>query len=159
MLSKKKKIFVLVGMVALLVVTGCLNIFLNNKAEQANANEGNVTYASFFAAHRAERESTRSATMLYLDAIIQNEASSEEAVRDAESQKLAITKSMETELVLESLIKALGFEDAVVTGSTNNINVIVKSADMTEAQAAQILDIIVRETDKTATNVRVVPIS
>ena len=28
MLSKKKKLFILFGMVALLVVTGCLNLFL-----------------------------------------------------------------------------------------------------------------------------------
>ena len=32
MLSKKSKIFVLVGMLALLVVTGYLNIYLNNRA-------------------------------------------------------------------------------------------------------------------------------
>ena len=33
MLSKKSKIFVLVGMLALLVVTGYLNIYLNNRAD------------------------------------------------------------------------------------------------------------------------------
>ena len=37
MLGKKSKIFVLVGMIALLVLTGVLNIYLNKSAEKANA--------------------------------------------------------------------------------------------------------------------------
>lgn len=158
MLSKKKKIFILTGMVALLVVTGCLNILLNNKATKANASSGNVTYGNFFTTYRADRQATRDQTVLYLDAIIQNEASSQEAVRDAEAQKLALTKNMDVELVLEGLIKALGYEDAIVTATTENVNVILKSGELTEEQVAQVLDIIVSETDKTALDVRVIPV-
>ncbi len=158
MLSKKKKIFVLVGMVALLVATGVLNVVLNNKSQAAAVGE-TVTYASFFDAHRAERATTRSETMLYLDAIIANEATSAQAKTDAETQKLELTSAMETELVLESLIKGLGFEDAVVTNTTNNLNVIVRCENLTQDQATQILDVIVRETDKTASGVRIIPIS
>ncbi len=157
MLSKKKKIFILVGMVALLVVTGCLNIFLNNKATRANASD-NVTYGNFFTTYRTDRQATRDQTILYLDAIINNEASTEEAVKNAESQKLALTKNMDLELVLEGLIKALGFEDAIVTASTENINIIIKSDELTEAEVAQVLDIVVSETDKTALDVRILPV-
>ena len=59
--------------------------------------------------------------------------------------------------MLEGLIKALGFEDAVVTSTTENINVIVKCGEMTGTQAAQILEIIVTETETNATNVRIIP--
>ncbi|MDE6398646.1 MAG: SpoIIIAH-like family protein, partial [Clostridiales bacterium] len=90
--------------------------------------------------------------------IIQNEASSEDAVRDAEAQKLSLTKNMDLELVLEGLIKALGFEDAIVTASTENINVILKSGELTEAEVAQVLDVVISETDKTALDVRVIPV-
>ena len=158
MLSKKKKIFILAGMVALLVVTGCLNIFLNTRATKANASSGEVTYGNFFTTYRTDRQSTRDQTILYLDAIIQNEASSEDAVRDAEAQKLSLTKNMDLELVLEGLIKALGFEDAIVTASTENINVILKSGELTEAEVAQVLDVVISETDKTALDVRVIPV-
>lgn len=158
MLSKKKKIFILVGMVALLVVTGCLNIFLNNKSTKASASDDVTSYGNFFMTYRTDRQATRDQTIMYLDAIIQNEASTEDAVKNAEAQKLALTKNMDLELVLEGLIKALGFEDAIVTASTENINVIIKSDEMTEAEVAQVLDIIVSETDKTALDVRIIPV-
>lgn len=156
MLSKKKKIFVLVGMVALLVVTGCLNIFLNAKVTDANA--GNVDYGNYFTSFRNERKATRDQTMLYLDAIINNQASSEEAIKDAQAQKLELTKNMEVELVLEGLIKALGFEEAVVTNTTENVNIIIKSKELTSDQVAQVLELVVTETEKTAGNVRIIPV-
>ena len=158
MLSKKKKIFILVGMVALLVVTGCLNIFLNNKSSQA-ANAETVTYGNFFTTYRTDRTVTREQTMLYLNEIIANEASSEEAIKEAQAQKLSLSQNMELELVLEGLIKALGFEDAIVTATTDSINVIIKSGELTEAEVAQVLDIIVTETDRTANDVRIIPVA
>ena len=79
-------------------------------------------------------------------------------MRDAEAQKLSLTKNMDLELVLEGLIKALGFEDAIVTASTENINVILKSDELTEAEVAQVLDVIVSETDKSALDVRIIPV-
>lgn len=156
MLSKKKKIFILIGMVALLVVTGCLNVFLNKKTTKANAET--VTYGNFFTTYRTDRKTTRDQTIMYLDAIIENGASTSDAVAKAEAQKLYLTKSMDTELVLEGLIKSLGFEDAIVTTSTESINVIIKSDELTEAEVAQVLDIIVTETDKAATDVRIIPV-
>lgn len=159
MLSKKKKIFVLVGMVALLAAAACLNIFLNRTSDKADAgSDGVTTYGSFFETYRADRQTTRGQTMLYYDAIIANEASSAEAVADAEAAKLELAQNMEIELVIEGLIKSLGFEDAVVTNTTENINVIVKSAELTSEEAAQILDIVTTETDKTALDVRIIPV-
>lgn len=159
MLSKKKKIFVLVGMVALLAAAAVLNIFLNRTPAQAQPGSGDgATAASFFETYRTERKTTRDQSMLYYDAIIANEASTAEAIADAEAAKLALTRNMEVELVIEGLIKALGFEDAVVTNTTENINVIVKAPELTSAEAAQILDIITTETEKTALDVRIIPV-
>lgn len=158
MLSKKKKVFILIGMVALLVVTGCLNIFLNKNSDPLDPIGGSLNNASFFDTFRADRTSTREQTVLYLDAIIENPSSTAEAKADAEASKKTLTDNMEMELVIEGLIKALGFADAVVTNSTENINIIVKSTELNDTQVAQILDIIVTETDKAATNVRIIPV-
>ena len=157
MLGKKGKIFVLAGMIALLVVTGVLNIYLNKSAQKANAGTDTVTSADFFAAYRTDRTETRNQTIMYLDAIIKDEASSEEAVKKAEDDKLALTSAMDTELVLEGLIKAAGFDDAVVTSSTENVN-IIKSASLTSEQVAKVLEIVTAETGKTASNVRIIPV-
>lgn len=158
MLSKKKKIFVLVGMVALLVLTGCLNIFLNKGTQKVEGSGNDVTYQNLFATYRADRQATRDQTILYLDAIIANEASTQEAKASAEASKLEITKNMELELVLEGLIKSLGFEDAFVTNSTENVNIIIKQETLTDDEANKVLDIIVRETAKDATNVVIIPV-
>ncbi len=158
MLGKKKKIFILTGMVALLVLTGVLNIVLNLTAANpdTDANAGS-TYTDFFAAYRVDRTASREQSMLYYDEIIASAEASAEAKAEAEAAKLSLTESMETELVLEGLIKSLGFEDAVVTSTTENINVIVRCTEMTGTQAAQILQIVMTETDAKATNVRIIP--
>lgn len=163
MLSKKKKIFILCGMLALLIVTGVLNIVLNGNAISANSGNNNIdkdnaSSASFFDTYRSDRTATREQTMIYLDAIINNSDSDSEAVEQAKQSKVELTKNMEIELVLEGLIKALGFDDVVVTNSTESVNVIVKAAEITEDQATQISDVILTETGRTAFDVRIITV-
>ena len=50
-------------------------------------------------------------------------------------------------------------EDAVVTMSTNNLNVIVKQAELSREEVAQILGTILQETDYVANQIYVVPYS
>ena len=157
--ANKKKIIVVVTMVALLVATGCLNYFLNVKQQdgQPAVTDQTGTAETFFSTYRTDREETRSQELQYLDEIIASASSSEAAIASAEEQKLLITGAMETELVLEGLIKAKGFEDCVVTMSTENVNVVVMDEELTLEESAQILDIIVSETDFTAPNVVIIP--
>jgi len=158
MLSKKKKIIVLSGMVALLVVTGVLNIVLNNRVKETEGAQ-QEEFKSLFQTYRTDRTATRDQTMLYLDAIIASDASSAEAIAAAEEQKLQLTRNMEVELALEGLIKAIGFADAFITMSTENVNVIVKAESLTEDEANRILAVIVDETGRSAQNVIVIPLS
>ena len=158
MLSKKKKIIILSGMVALLVVTGVLNIVLNQRVKETEGQQ-QQEYRSLFQTYRTDRLATRDQTMLYLDAIIASDASSADAVAAAEQQKLQLTRNMEQELALEGLIKAVGFTDAFITMSTENVNVIVKTTGLTEDEANRILGIIVDETGRSAQNVIVIPLA
>lgn len=159
MLSKKKKIFVLVGMVALLVVTGVLNVVLNNQAKKVSGgNDNTVTYESLFAWYRADRTARRDQTMLYLQSIVDSEASSQEAKKAAELEMQQITSNIKLESTLEGLVKAIGFEDAFVTNSTENINVIIKQETLTDSEANRVLEVVMRETSRPATNIIIVPI-
>ena len=92
MLSKKSKIFVLVGMLALLVVTGYLNVYLNNRSKTGSAATADT--ADFFTTYRTDRTTTRNQTMLYLDSIIESELSSKEAVAEAEKNNLSPSSFM-----------------------------------------------------------------
>jgi len=162
MLTKKKKIIVLVGMLGLLVVTGVVNVVLNNRTGGPGDYVHGGQQAGFFAEYRANRTSIRQQTFLELDAIIANAHMSEQVRSDAEVTRLTLVQNMEMELILEGLIRAMGFDDVVVSSNNQNINVIVRTSEgesnIESFQAAQILDIIVRETDRTAQNVRIIPV-
>lgn len=159
MLSRRKKIFVMVGMVALLVVTGCMSLFLNEQAQTTVDSTTTETYESLFVTYRSDRDATREQTMLYLDSIIADESATEDVIAEAQAQKLEIISYMELELTLEGLIKALGFDDAFITASTENVYVVVQSDDLTTDQANQILAIVIEETGKSAQNIIIQPVS
>lgn len=158
-MSKKKKVIVLVSMVALLVLTGCLNYFLNRPSGSQNVGaDSQTSYSDYFAASRADRESSRSETVMYYEAIIGSEASSEEAKANAESGLASLVSGMDTEQRLEALIKSLGFDDCLVTVGAENINVILKSDALTDQEVAQVLDMVTTETGKSLEYVRIKPI-
>lgn len=152
--GKKSKIVVLAGMIALLVLTGVLNIVLNKKAQSVSTDV--VASSDFFVTYRADRLATRNQSMLDLDEIIKS--GSEAAVKDAEAEKLALTATAENELKLEGLIKAMGFEDAVVISTSENVSVILRSGELKSEQVAKILQVVTDETGKTAASVRIIPV-
>lgn len=158
MLKKRTKIIILVAMVALLGVTGYLNVALNNSTQQTGANV--ITTANYFTTYRQDRQATRDQELLYYDAIISNESSSDEAVKDAETKKLAIVAQMESELVMEGLIKAKGFEDCIVTNVDPNVKIVVKCADatLTSSEVAQIVSIVKDQTKVGIDNIQITPV-
>ena len=158
MLKKKTKVIILVAMVALLGVTGYLNIALNNNVAQTSTNT--ITAANYFVTYREDRQATRDQELLYYDAIIQNESSTQEAKKDAETKKLAMLAQMETELVMEGLIKAKGFEDCIVTNLNPNVKIVVKcvEATLTSAEVAQIVSIVKDQTNVGIDNIQITPV-
>lgn len=155
MLSKRKKFLVLSVMLVLLVVTGYLNVTLNNGIIEAGAgaNTGN-----FFATYRMDRQDTRNQEIMYYEAIIASENSSAEAITLAETKKAALISAMELELVTEGLIKAKGFEDCLVTSTTGSVNVIVKCPNLEDTQVAQIVEVVQEQTGVTIDNITIIPV-
>ncbi|MFZ5975844.1 MAG: SpoIIIAH-like family protein [Bacillota bacterium] len=118
---------------------------------------GNAGASNFFASFRAQRDSTRAKEVEYLDSIITNENSDKDKLKEAQDQKIELTRIMEKEMVIEGMIKAKGIGDAVVTIRTGSINVVVSLDKITDAQAAQILSIVQRETGESAQNIKIIP--
>ena len=154
---RTKKIIVLSVMVALLVATGVLNWALNDRLTASDPIDANAVTETFFSAYRSEREATRESEFLYLDAIMSSETSSAEAKAEAEQQKLGLVERMETEMRVEALVKAKGFEDAIVTMSDEGVNVVVGAGEVTDQQRMQIYDIIQSETEFSAGDVKIIP--
>lgn len=156
MLKKRTKIIILVAMVVLLGVTGYLNIALNNRVVDAGANT--ITSYNYFDSYRTDRALEREEMIAEYDAILASADSSEEAKLNAENAKQALIEKMEADLALEYSIKALGYADAVVTTSTNYINVIVKSGEMTVTQANQVQKLVYDSTDYDYNQIKVIPV-
>ena len=163
-MSNKKKIIIICSMVVLLVAAAYLNVLISKKSTNtvsaSRIEEEATTSVSFFTGYRSARDASRQESFMYYDSIINSETASAAAVTSAEGKRAELVEFAETELVLEGLIKAKGFEDAVVTISTANVNAIVKkNGEIDQTDAAQILSIITEETGVSASKVIITPYS
>lgn len=159
MLTKKKKIIVLVSMLVLLVVTGFLNIMLNNTTENVSTNlESEYSSSSFFSTCRTDRTNTRNESIEYYKEILNNESSSAEAKANAEAQIKEIAAGMTLEVNMEGLIKSKGFSEVLVNYSSSYINVIVQSSELTEAEVAQIVEVIQSQVDRDIDYIKIIPV-
>ncbi len=156
-ITKKKKIVVLVSMVALLVLTGFLNLTLNKQSTTTVSNS-EVTYQNFFESYRLDRNNTRTEQMLYYKTIIESSNSTDEAKQEAELALSNLASKQEKELVLEGYILAKGFEDAVVSFTENYVNVMVKAEKLNDQEVAQIVDVVQEQTGKSIDNIKIIPV-
>ena len=156
-MSKKKKIFVLVAMVLLLVVTGYLNIALSKNNSSENVTASTTVTASFLTTYRNNKLATRNSMMEYYDSIISS-ATTESQVEEANKLKIDLAKRMESETILESMVMASGYEDAVVTIADENTTVMVKADGLNGDDVSKILTILVNETSADPTNVKIMSV-
>lgn len=157
-MSKKKKIIILSVMIALLGVTGFLNIMLNNNLTSVSVSS-TTTSESFYINFRNNRESARQSEISLYDSIIASEKSTESEIADAKQAKLALIAQIEKEVVIEGLIESKLNTDAVFTESQNYVNVVVNKSEneLTKEQVAQITKIIVDQTGIDIDNISIVP--
>lgn len=85
--------------------------------------------------------------------IINNVNISEEQKQEAIDGMIALTDIAEKETAAEILLEAKGFDDVVVSIADGMVDVVVNTSELTEAQRAQIEDIIVRKTGISAENI------
>ena len=159
-MSKRKKVIILSCMIALLAVTAVCNFVLTSST--VNPTESTlVSNANYFSQYRTERLTTRNEEILQLDSIIDSAEANSTERNEALKLKMEITEITEKELLLESLIKAYGFEDVVVVMGidSDSVNVIAKDNDLTSDDAILIYSIIAEENIASPENVKIIPIS
>ncbi len=159
MVSKKKKIIVLGVMMGLLVLTGFLNITLNQNTGEAIHTSGNITTsANFFTTYRTDRDTAREQEKLYYTAILESANSTTEAKNTAQESLANIASKIENELYLEGNIKAKGFDDVIVSMTNNFVNVMVKASELSDNQVAQIVQVVQEQTQKSIDNIKIIPV-
>ena len=146
-MSKGKKIALIVSMVAVLIVAAVLNVTLLATKNNDTPN-GDAVQTSFFASSRLDRQTTRDYEIAELNQILAMEGDEyAEARQNALTKKQQIVDAMETEMLLETLLKAQGFNDVLVTvnASMDNISVIVDKDELTRQDTVKIYNIIATE--------------
>lgn len=158
-MSKKKKIILLSSMVALLSVTAIFNFVYT--APISVDNTSYVDTSNYFTQYREERITSRNEEILQLDSVINASEAGSIEQNEALTLKTKLSLNSEKELLLESLIKAYGFTDAVVVMGidSDNVNVITKSTNLTSDDAITIYTIINEEVAVGPENVKIIPIS
>jgi len=99
------------------------------------------------------KEQTRAQSKEALLEIIQNEELTEEAKKEAINSMIALTETTQKESDAQMLLEAKGFTQTVVSISGDSADVMVEAASLTEAQTAQILDIVQRKTNIAPENI------
>ncbi len=127
-------------------------------AKKEQATPANVGNTSYFSVARVEKQKARSEAVDIYNGLINNANSSAEAKTKAEQDISNVAKFTEQETMLENLIKAKGFEEAVVYLSGDDARVVVKSKGLVPAQVAQIKDVILQNAELSAEQIKIVEI-
>lgn len=111
--------------------------------------------SDYFAQARLDKMNNRDTAVQTLQTIIGGgDITEDEMVMNA-LDAVEVSKLIESEGTIESLIKAQGFEDCVAYLDGSTAKVVVKTAGLDKAQAASIKEIILDETEVNAENIRI----
>lgn len=135
-------------------------------AEEYSVSEipGEAVYTSSTAvaslsAARLQKEQTRAKNKETLLEIINNVNISDVQKQEAIDCMIQATEIAEKESAAEILLEAKGYADAVVSITDEKVDVLVYGTTLTDAQCAQIEDIVKRKTGMEASNIIITPVA
>ena len=119
----------------------------------------NGSGSSVAAQAKVSREQVRSKNKETLQNIIDNKNLSDAEKEKAVNQMVQMTETAEKEAAAESLLAAKGFNDSVVSITDDQADVIVGASELSDANRAQIEDIVTRKTGVAAQNIVINPVN
>lgn len=119
----------------------------------------NGSVSSVVSQAKVSREQVRSKNKETLQNIIDNKNLSTEEKEKAVNQMVQMTETAEKESAAESLLAAKGFHNSVVSITDDQADVIVGASELSDANRAQIEDIVTRKTGVAAQNIVINPVN
>lgn len=119
----------------------------------------NGSVSSVVSQAKVSREQVRSKNKETLQNIIDNKNLSAEEKEKAVNQMVQMTETAEKESAAESLLAAKGFHNSVVSITDDQADVIVGASKLSDANRAQIEDIVTRKTGVAAQNIVINPVN
>lgn len=132
---------------------------LAESQDTSTPGEAVLTGSTGFAAQaKISREQIRSQNKADLQDIINNEKIDDEEKQEAIHTMVSMTDLTEKEAAAELLLEAKGFENVVVNLTGETADVVVPDTELSDAQRAQIEDIVKRKTGIAAENIVITPL-
>ena len=116
-----------------------------------------VLTSGVIAEAKVTREQVRAQNKETLLEIIDNKNLTEAQKEEAVAQMISMTKTAEQEAAVETMLLSKGFSEAVVTLTEKGADVVVNSKELTDANRAQIEDIVTRKIGIAPENIVIVP--
>ncbi|RKD25576.1 hypothetical protein BEP19_01125 [Ammoniphilus oxalaticus] len=126
--------------------------------EQPEQVDGNVEVVSeknadYFAEVKMNREAWNSQTLeKYMDVWANSDASAE-AIAEAKQSYDVLLGKQDAELNVENLIKALGYEEAVIVTNEDRVSVVVQADKLERKQAVEIVSLINKHLEVPSKNI------
>lgn len=128
---------------------------INMNIEEAISKENNLQSKNYFVEYRLARDRMRGNLVERLKEIITDDKSSSEMIDKAQNEIMRIGNITESELYMEGLIKAKGFDDVIVFLKEDGVKVVVSADELLEQDVIKILDVVKNETNLEASQIKI----
>ena len=116
-----------------------------------------TSLSSYMVQARLNREQTRSKNKETLLEVINNNDVSKKEKKSAVKSMVKLTENSEIENNIETLLKAKGFSDVIVTINDEQADVVLSGEDISDDKRAQIENVIKRKTKLNADAITITP--
>ena len=124
-------------------------------AELVNTDAAAEAGSDYFSQARLAKMTSRDEAVETLTSILGGGDLTQEEISTMQVEAFQLSKMVESEDKIESLIKAQGFSDCVVYLDGDSANIVVKTEGLVPSEAAQIKDILLSEITLKSENIRI----
>ena len=126
------------------------------KSVFVNSSNG-IVDSTYFIKAKLDREQARSKEKTLLTEMINNTNIDQEKKAEAADSMMEIQKRIEKETAAEAMIEAKGFAEVYVRIDDDSVDVVVNKEALTDAEIAQIEDIVKRKTGMSVDKIHISP--
>ena len=126
----------------------------SKQIEKQLTSEKNMKKATYILDMKMTREKQRNQLTEQLNEIINNPSTADEAKVEASNMKVSIVKNSDTELQIENLLLAKGYDEAIVFIDGDKANVVVNMEEIKQNDATKIFDIVSNQSGISRENIK-----
>ncbi len=109
--------------------------------------------------YSVDRHIQREEDLRRLGELAGNDGAPDELRRLAGERELELRRRQAQEADIEAVLRARGYETVLVTVQPSSVNVLVRAGALSEAEAAMMLDVAMRESGVSGENVKIIPVN